>query len=41
MDYCKHFVKEDVESAKWNYDDYFLNAYHELKDPFAYIGLYF
>ena len=40
-DYCKHFVKENIEDAQWNYDDYFLNAYHELKDPFAYMGLYF
>lgn len=40
-DYCKHFVKEDIEESKWNYDDYFLNAFYELQDPFAYNGLYF
>jgi len=29
-DYCRVFVKEDVEKASWDYDDYFENAYREL-----------
>lgn len=38
-DYCKHFVKENIEHSTWNYDDYFLIAYNNLKDPCDYFGI--
>lgn len=30
---------EDFEDAKWNYDEYFINAFNNLKDPFEYYGI--
>jgi hypothetical protein len=38
-DYCEKFVKESSEDAKWNYDEYFINAFNNLKDPFEYYGI--
>lgn len=37
--YCKEIVKENVEDAKWNYDDYFINAFNEMKYPAKYFGI--
>ena len=38
--YCKQFVKENVEEADWNYDDYFEVAFNNLKNPRDYYGIY-
>ena len=37
--YCEEIVKENVEDAKWNYDDYFINAFNEMKNPAKYFGV--
>ena len=37
--YCEEIVKENVEDAKWNYDDYFINAFNEMKYPANYFGV--
>lgn len=37
--YCEEIVKENVEDAKWNYDDYFINAFNEMKYPANYFGI--
>jgi len=39
--YCKVFLSEDLEESKWNYDDYFMNAYYEMRYPLKYIGIDF
>jgi hypothetical protein len=38
-DYCHTYLEEDIEESKWNYDEYFVKAAHELSDPMGYIGL--
>lgn len=38
-DYCIQFLKENLENAKWNYNDYFLNAIKEMRNPHEYFGL--
>lgn len=38
-DYCKQFVKEDIERANWDYDGYFINAFNEMKYPLQYLGV--
>ena len=38
-DYCRVYLKEDLEESKWNYDDYFRNAFKELSNPIEYFGL--
>lgn len=38
-EYCDTFVKENINDAKWNYDDYFINAYKEMRYPFEYFGI--
>ncbi len=38
QDYCKKFVKEDVDRADWDYDGYFLDAFHQMKYPLRYWG---
>lgn len=37
--YCETFVKENVSEAKWNYDDYFIDAFNEMEYPQSYFGL--
>lgn len=37
--YCKNIVKENIEEASWNYDDYFINAFNEIKNPYEYFGI--
>lgn len=37
--YCEIFVNENVEEANWNYDDYFIYAYKEMKNPWEYFGI--
>lgn len=37
-DYCLKVMDEDTEESKWNYDEYFLNAYYEMRDPQEYCG---
>ena len=32
-DYCKQFVKEDIERANWDYDGYFIDAFNQMKYP--------
>ncbi len=38
-EYCLNFLSEDLEESKWNYDDYFLNAAHQMSDPYEYFGI--
>ncbi len=38
-DYCRVYLKEDIEQSKWDYDEYFINAKHEMQDPYEYFGL--
>lgn len=38
--YCEVVLHEDLEESKWNYDEYFENAYYEMRNPDAYFGLY-
>lgn len=38
-DYCKEFLKENVEEADWNYDEYFINVYKKIKDLNKYWGI--
>lgn len=38
-DYCKQFVKEDIEKANWNYDEYFIDAFNQMKYPLQYRGV--
>lgn len=38
-DYCNTFVKENINDAKWNYDDYFLDAYNKMRYPSEYFGI--
>lgn len=40
-DYCRVYLKEDVERAEWDYDDYFYSAKKNMEDPRKYLGLYF
>lgn len=37
--YCKEIVKENVDDAEWNYDDYFINAFNQMKHPAEYLGI--
>lgn len=37
--YCETFVRENVAEAKWNYDDYFIEAYKEMEYPREYFGV--
>ena len=39
-DYCNKVLDEDLEESKWNYDEYFINAYYEMRNPVKYFGLY-
>ena len=38
-DYCNKVLGEDLEESKWNYDEYFINAYYEMRNPVKYFGL--
>lgn len=38
-EYCRVFLKENVDEAYWNYDDFFRNVYEKLKNPSAYLGV--
>ena len=38
--YCRTHLGEDTSRAFWDYDDYFYDAYKQLKNPMAYLGLY-
>ncbi len=40
-DYCKVYLREDIERSKWNYDEYFHNAKSEMQNPLEYLGLNF
>lgn len=37
--YCKEIVKENVDDAEWNYDDYFINAFNQMKYPAEHLGI--
>lgn len=37
--YCETFVKENVNEAKWNYDDFFKDAFNEMEYPQSYFGV--
>ncbi len=38
-DYCRVFLKEDVETSKWDYFEFFENAYYEMRDLDSYYGI--
>lgn len=38
-DYCRVYLNEDIEESKWNYDEYFYNAYNQMRYPERYLGL--
>ena len=38
-DYCTHFLKENIDEARWNYDDYFWDAIRQMRDQDDYFGL--
>ena len=37
--YCQTYVKENVDNASWDYDDYFEVAFNNLKNPHEYYGV--
>lgn len=39
-DYCRVYLKEDIERSKWDYDDYFYGAKRQMQNPREYLGLY-
>lgn len=39
--YCQKFIKENVDDANWDNDDYFETAFNNLKYPREYFGLNF
>ena len=38
-EYCEKFVKENENDAKWNHDDYFIDAFNNLRNPYDYFGI--
>lgn len=38
-DFCNKFVNESEDDAEWNYDEYFIEAFNNLKYPFDYFGV--
>lgn len=38
-DFCKKVLNEDVDRAKWDYDQFFLDTNNELKDPNEHFGI--
>ncbi len=40
QDFCKKVLGEDMNQAKWDYDDYFLETKKELEDPMEHFGIY-
>lgn len=38
-DFCKKVLDEDIDRAKWDYDQFFLDTYNELKDPNEHFGI--
>jgi hypothetical protein len=38
-DFCNKFVNESEDDAKWNYDEYFIDAFNNLKEPYDYFGI--
>lgn len=38
-DYCRVVLKEDIEQSKWDYDEYFISAYNEMRWPEEYFGI--
>lgn len=38
-DYCRQFVGEDIERASWDYDEYFIDAFNQMKYPREYWGV--
>jgi len=38
--FSKEILGEDPDRAPWDYDDYFVEAYNEMKDPLEYLGIY-
>ena len=37
--YSLNFLLEDPKESQWNYEEYFLNAVHELSNPYQYFGI--
>lgn len=38
-DYAAKVMGEDLEESRWNYDDYFLDAYRQMRNPMKYYGV--
>ena len=38
-DYCRVYLNEDPSKTGWDYDDYFYDAYRQMKYPEHYLGL--
>ena len=38
-DYCASYLDENIEEAKWNYEDYFKEYYKKVKNLWAYFGV--
>lgn len=38
-DYCRVYLKEDIEKSRWDYDDYFYTAFKQMKRPLNYFGI--
>ena len=38
-DYCKTYLNEDLDESRWNYDEFFMNAYYKMRNPIEYFGL--
>ena len=36
-DYCRVYLKEDIECSHWDYDDYFYHAKQEIQDSLYYV----
>ena len=39
-DFCVKVLKENLQQAKWDYDDYFIETKLELQDPKEHFGIY-
>ena len=39
-DFCAKILGEYLDLSRWDYDDYFVDAFHQMKDPWEYWGIY-
>jgi len=38
-EFCEKILGENLQMSYWDHDDYFRHAYHELRDPWTYLGV--